>query len=89
MESNINPVVSYNLPVEYELSENDTTDDTSIFFACGDHDIGIPSEEVEKYYTNASNTKLIILKDTGHNHFAFDSIGFLCESFDYWASSLA
>lgn len=63
--------------------------DTSIFFACGDHDIGIPSEEIEKYYTNASNTKLIILKDTGHNHFAFDSIGFLCESFDYWASSLA
>jgi pimeloyl-ACP methyl ester carboxylesterase len=60
----------------------------SIFFACGDHDIGISPAEIEKYYTNASNTKLIILKNTGHNHFAFDSIGFLCESLDCWASSL-
>jgi pimeloyl-ACP methyl ester carboxylesterase len=75
--------------VKGSFSEEVKAIDTSIFFARGDHDIGIPPAEIEKYYSNALNTKLVILKNTGHNHFAFDSISFLCESLDYWASNLA
>ena len=74
--------------IKGSFSEEVKAIDASIFFACGDHDIGIPPAEIEKYYSNASSTKLIILKNTGHNHFAFDSINFLCESLDYWASNL-
>jgi pimeloyl-ACP methyl ester carboxylesterase len=75
--------------IKGSFSEEVKAIDASIFFACGDHDIGIPPAEIEKYYSNASSTKLIILKNTGHNHFAFDSINFLCESLDYWASNLS
>jgi len=61
--------------------------DIPLFFAFGDHDIGIPPEEVPKDYPNAKSTKLIILENTGHNHMAFSSIGVLVDELGGWASS--
>ncbi len=60
-----------------------------LFFAFGDHDIGIAPEDAPKAFINAPSKELIILKDTGHNHFAFSSIQSLCEKLDHWASKLA
>ena len=60
--------------------------DVPIFFAFGDHDIGITPEEAPKDYINAPSTELVVLENTGHNHFAFSSIETLCERLDYWAS---
>lgn len=62
--------------------------DVPIFFAFGDHDIGIPPEEAPKDYVNAPSTELVVLENTGHNHFAFSSTETLCERLDYWASNL-
>jgi len=59
-----------------------------IFFAFGDHDIGIPPNEAPKGYINAASTELFILENTGHNHFAFSTIATLCENFDHWAFNL-
>jgi len=61
--------------------------DVPMFFAFGDHDIGIPPEDAPKDYINAPSTELLVLKNTGHNHFAFKSIKTLCEKLDHWASS--
>lgn len=58
-----------------------------IFFVFGDHDIGIPPEDTPKDFINTPKTDLIILKDTGHNHFAFSSIKTLCQKFHHWASN--
>lgn len=63
--------------------------DVPMFFAFGDHDIGIPPEDAPKDYTNAPSTALVILENTGHNHFAFSSIKELCEKLDHWASNVA
>ena len=62
--------------------------DVPIFFAFGDHDIGIPPKDVPKDYINTPSFELIVLKNTGHNHFAFKSIETLCDKLDYWASNL-
>ena len=62
--------------------------DVPIFFAFGDHDIGIPPADAPKDYINAPSTELVILENTGHNHFAFKSIEILCEKLDHWASNL-
>ena len=62
--------------------------DIPIFFAFGDHDIGIPPEDAPKDYINAPSTELIVLPHTGHNHFAFKSISILCDKLDYWLSGL-
>ena len=59
-----------------------------LFFAFGDHDIGIPPEEAPKDFTNVPSSELVVLNNTGHNHFAFESINTLCEKFDCWASNL-
>jgi len=59
-----------------------------IFFAFGDHDIGIPPKDAPKDYINAPSTELVVLENTGHNHFAFRSIETLCERLDHWASNL-
>ena len=56
--------------------------DVPLFFAFGDHDIGIPPEDAPKDYINAPSTELIILENTGHNHFAFSSIKVLCTELD-------
>ena len=58
--------------------------DIPLFFAFGDHDIGIPPEEVPKDYINARSTKLITLENTGHNHMAFSSIQFLVDELSEW-----
>ena len=62
--------------------------DIPMFFAFGDHDIGIPPKDVPKDYINAASTKLIILENTGHNHMAFSSIGYLVEELAGWVHSL-
>ena len=59
-----------------------------IFFAFGDHDIGIPPEDAPKDFINAKKTELVVLENTGHNSFAFPTIATLCEKLDYWASNL-
>jgi len=61
--------------------------DVPIFFAFGDHDIGIPPEDAPKDYINTPSTELIVLENTGHNHFAFSSIETLCGRLDHWASN--
>lgn len=58
--------------------------DMPIFFAFGDHDIGIPPSDAPRDYINAASTDLIVLENTGHNHFAFSSISTLCKSLDSW-----
>lgn len=62
--------------------------DVPIFFAFGDHDIGIPPEDAPKDYINAPSTDLIVLENTGHNHFAFKSIETLCERLDKFLARL-
>ena len=57
-----------------------------LFFAFGDHDIGIPPEDAPKNFINAQSAEIHILEMTGHNHFAFSSIKTLCGEFDGWAS---
>jgi len=64
------------------------TIDVPIFFAFGNHDIGISPQDAPKDYINAPSTELVVLENTGHNHFAFSSIETLCEKLDYWASNL-
>jgi len=55
-----------------------------MFFAFGDHDIGIPPEDAPKDFVNAESTELVVLKDTGHNSLAFPSIEILCARLDEW-----
>jgi len=62
--------------------------DVPIFFAFGDHDIGIPSADVPKDFINTPKTELVVLENTGHNHFAFSSTKALYKKLDYWASNL-
>lgn len=62
--------------------------DVPLFFAFGDHDIGIPPKDVPKDYINAPRTELVILENTGHNHFAFSSLETLCTQIDQWATDL-
>jgi len=58
--------------------------DIPMFFAFGDHDIGIPPKDVPADYINAPSTKLIILENTGHNHMAFSSIRHLVDELAGW-----
>ena len=60
-----------------------------LFFAFGDHDVGIPPQEVPKAYLNAASTELLVLENTAHNHMAFSSIEMLCSKMEAWAQSLA
>jgi pimeloyl-ACP methyl ester carboxylesterase len=62
--------------------------DVPIFFAFGDHDIGIPPEDAPEDYINSPGTESVVLEHTGHNHFAFSSIKTLCDRLDHWASNL-
>lgn len=57
-----------------------------LFFACGDHDIGLPPEQAAKDFRQAANTTCLTLKDTGHNSFAFASLAVLCAALDNWLS---
>jgi len=62
--------------------------DVPIFFAFGDHDIGIPPEDVPKDFANSKSTEVIILENTGHNHFAFSSIQILCQRLSNWLATI-
>ncbi len=62
--------------------------DIPIFFAFGDNDIGIPPIDVPKAYINARDTAMLILPDTGHNHFAFKSISLLCARLNDWIAKV-
>jgi len=59
-----------------------------MFFAFGDHDIGIAPQDAPKAYINAQETAVIVLKNTGHNHFAFSSLHTLCEKIDKWLTQV-
>jgi pimeloyl-ACP methyl ester carboxylesterase len=59
-----------------------------IFFAFGDHDIGIPPKDAPKDFIYAKSTELLVLENTGHNSFAFPTIETLCKRLDHWASNL-
>ena len=61
--------------------------DIPLFFAFGDHDIGIPPKDAPKDYINAASTELLVLDNTGHNSLAFSSIATLCERLDHWIST--
>jgi len=61
--------------------------DVPMFFAFGDHDIGIPPEDAPKDYINTPSTELVVLENTGHNSFAFSSVATVCSKLDYWASN--
>lgn len=58
--------------------------DVPMFFAFGDHDIGIPPQDAPKDYINAASTDLVVLENTGHNSFAFKTLAVLCEKLDDW-----
>ena len=60
-----------------------------IFFAFGDHDIGIPPEDAPKDFVHAKSTALTVLENTGHNSFAFPSIEHLCSELNNWARQLS
>jgi len=54
-----------------------------LFFAFGDHDIGIPPADAPKDFINAP-AEVHILEMTGHNHFAFSSIQALYKNLNIW-----
>lgn len=62
--------------------------DVPMFFAFGDHDIGIPPEDAPKDFINAASTELYVMENTGHNSFAFSSLTTLCEKMDEWMHTL-
>ena len=62
--------------------------DVPLFFAFGDHDIGIPPKDVPKDFINAPSAEVHILEMTGHNHFAFSSIEVLCAQLDSWSKQI-
>lgn len=59
--------------------------DVPIFFAFGDHDIGIPPDKAPDDFINVPSYEVVLLDNTGHNSFAFSSIKTLCERFCDWA----
>ncbi len=61
--------------------------DVPMFFAFGDHDIGIPPSDAPKDFTGAPSAKVIVLENAGHNSFAFASIHTLCDKLDGWIQS--
>ena len=63
--------------------------DIPIYFVFGDHDIGIPPNEVAQEYPNIPSSELRVLNNTGHNHFAFSSLTTLCQGLDIWLSNVA
>jgi pimeloyl-ACP methyl ester carboxylesterase len=62
--------------------------DVPLFFAFGDHDIGIPPIEAQKAYVNATSTELLVLDNTGHNSLAFSSISTLCIRMNDWLKKI-
>lgn len=59
--------------------------DVPLFFAFGDHDIGLPPEEAPAPFIGTGDVELHILENCGHNSFAFPVIESLCAKLDRWA----
>lgn len=62
--------------------------DVPLFFAFGDHDIGVPAEEAPRPFTGTSDVELHVLENCGHNSFAFPVIEKLCAELDRWARKI-
>ena len=62
--------------------------DVPLFFAFGDHDIGVPPEEAPGPFTGTSDVELHVLENCGHNSFAFPVIEKLCAELDRWARQI-
>ncbi len=59
--------------------------DVPILLAFGDDDLCKRPYEVPSCFTSSPDVTLHVLKDTGHNHFAFASRGSLYDRIDTWA----
>lgn len=59
--------------------------DVPLFFAFGDHDIGVPPQEAPAPFTGTDKVELHVLENCGHNSLAFPVIETLCAELDRWA----
>lgn len=62
--------------------------DRPLFFAFGDHDIGIPPKEAPGPFTGTDQVEVHILENCGHNSLAFPVIETLCSELDRWSRAL-
>ncbi len=62
--------------------------DGPLFFAFGDHDIGVPPEEAPGPFTGTGDVELHVLENCGHNSLAFPVIEKLCAELDRWAREI-
>lgn len=62
--------------------------DKPLFFAFGDHDIGVPPQEAPGPFTGTDEVELHILENCGHNCLAFPVIEKLCAELDRWSRAL-
>ncbi len=62
--------------------------DVPIFFAFGDHDIGVPPQEAPRPFTGVSDIELHVLENCGHNSLAFPVITKMCAEMDRWARKI-
>ncbi|MDT0576090.1 alpha/beta fold hydrolase [Croceicoccus sp. F390] len=63
--------------------------DIPAFFMFGDRDIGIAPNQVLSDFPALTDATLLVLADTGHNHFAFRSIGPFTRRLDHWVRGIA
>jgi len=62
--------------------------DVPMFFAFGDHDIGVPPEEAPIPFIGSEKIELHVLENCGHNSLAFPVIEKLCAELDRWSLNL-
>ena len=62
--------------------------DIPIFFAFGDHDIGVPPEKAVADFKGSHATEVHILENSGHNSLAFPAIGKFCDNLDRWSRTI-
>jgi len=55
-----------------------------LFLASGDKDIGAPPREAIAAFPEVAESLLLVLPNTGHNHFGFASIALLCRQLFGW-----
>lgn len=59
-----------------------------MLFVFGDNDIGQSPDKAPDGFPNAARTDVIVLPDTGHNHFAYSSFDTLMPKFNAWVASI-
>ena len=57
-----------------------------IYLAVGDRDLGGKPHEIPVKLSSSSDISLMVYPDTGHNHFAFDSVALQFRHLDNWLS---